>query len=83
MKVQITIEDATVELISELCKQANKDDSILNLDLPVDLREVMAEVARSYLDRADKACNGHQTKMAEILGLGSQQNIRNWIKKYK
>jgi transcriptional regulator with PAS, ATPase and Fis domain len=46
------------------------------------LPEVMAEVARHYLDRALAEARDNKTEAARLLGLGSYQTLTNWLNKY-
>ena len=53
-----------------------------SLDRVISLRDIMAEVASHYLNRAMLTTNGNKTEAARLLGLGSHQNLANWIRKY-
>jgi transcriptional regulator with PAS, ATPase and Fis domain len=46
------------------------------------IQEVMAEVARHYLQRGMDECGGNKSKAAKILGLPNYQTLTNWLKKY-
>lgn len=60
-------------------------ESILNRPIQegFDLQELMATVAKHYLERALDQTQGNRTKAAEMLGFGSYQTLNNWIKKYR
>lgn len=46
------------------------------------LPEVMAEVARHYLNRAMSESSGNKSKAAQMLDLPNYQTLSNWLKKY-
>ena len=48
----------------------------------VPLEELMAEVARHYIQRALEHTHGNKTRAAELLEIGSYQTLSNWIEKY-
>jgi DNA-binding NtrC family response regulator len=48
----------------------------------VALPEIMADVARHYLERALKEAEGNKTRAAALLGLGSHQSLTNWMERY-
>ena len=56
------------------------------LDRPLgpelDLRELLAEVARHYLRRALAATGGNKTRAATLVGLPSYQTLTNWLERY-
>jgi transcriptional regulator with PAS, ATPase and Fis domain len=47
------------------------------------LPDLMADVARHYLDRAMEQSRGNKTEAAKLLGLGSYQTLTNWLVKYQ
>lgn len=60
-------------------------DTILNRNLgnDLDLRELVAEVARHYLSRAFEESHGNKSEACRLVGLPSYQTFANWMKKYK
>jgi DNA-binding protein Fis len=46
------------------------------------LRGLLADVARPYLERARAETHGNQTKAAELLGFANPQTFRNWARKH-
>lgn len=48
----------------------------------LNIQEVMADVARHYLQRAMDDCGGNKSKAAKLLGLPNYQTLTNWLKKY-
>jgi DNA-binding NtrC family response regulator len=52
------------------------------LDDGLKLPEIMAKVAKHYLERAYKETGGNKTKAADLLGLPNYQTFSNWIDKY-
>jgi len=48
----------------------------------VQLDEVLARVARHYIERALAHSHNNKTQAATLLGLGSYQTLTNWIKRY-
>ena len=49
----------------------------------LDLSELMAEVARHYLQRAMEQTQGKKAKASKLLGFSNYQTMNNWLKKYK
>ncbi|GBG01599.1 hypothetical protein AZSI13_09260 [Azospira sp. I13] len=64
---------------------SSTDDTILGAALGdgFSLPDLMAEVARHYLDRAMDQSHGNKTEAAKLLGLGSYQTLTNWLLKYQ
>ena len=60
-------------------------DSILNrpLDSVLALDDLMAGVARHYLQRALEQTKGNKTQAAALLGFRNYQTLTNWMEKYK
>jgi DNA-binding NtrC family response regulator len=56
------------------------------LDRPLEegfnLQEIIAEVARHYLQRAMKEANNNKSKAANLIGLPNYQTLTNWLQKY-
>ncbi|MFM2416649.1 MAG: hypothetical protein RL385_1372 [Pseudomonadota bacterium] len=48
-----------------------------------DLRGLLREVARHYLERAMDEAQGNKTKATELVGLPSYQTLTNWLKTYE
>ena len=48
----------------------------------LDLPELMAELARHYLQRALAESDGNKTRAAELIGLPSYQTLTNWMNRY-
>ncbi|HEY6727415.1 MAG TPA: sigma-54 dependent transcriptional regulator [Polyangiaceae bacterium] len=48
-----------------------------------DLRDLLKEVARHYLERAMDEAQGNKTKATELVGLPSYQTLTNWLKTYE
>lgn len=48
----------------------------------LDIRRIMEQVARHYLERALQESDGNKTKAAQLVGLPSYQTFTNWMKKY-
>lgn len=48
----------------------------------VELEEVLATVARHYIERALAHSHNNKTQAATLLGLGSYQTLTNWMKRY-
>jgi len=47
------------------------------------LKDLLAEVARHYLERAMEQAGGNKTKAAMLVGLPGYQTLTNWLKKYR
>jgi DNA-binding NtrC family response regulator len=52
------------------------------LDEGLDLSDLLAGVARHYLERALDEAHGNKTKAAALVGLPSYQTFTNWMKRY-
>jgi len=46
------------------------------------IQDVIAEVARHYLQRGMDECGANKSKAAKLLGLPNYQTLTNWLKKY-
>ena len=46
------------------------------------LPELLATVARHYLERAMAEAHGNKTQAARLLGLPSHQTLTNWLRRY-
>ena len=79
---EITAEDI-VEVLS--LTSIGTDNSILGSALGdgFSLPDLMADVARHYLERAMEQSHGNKTEAAKLLGLGSYQTLTNWLIKYQ
>lgn len=53
-----------------------------SLEGSVSLPDIMAEVARHYLQRGVVQAQGNKSEAARLLGLGSYQTLSNWLEKY-
>ena len=69
----------------ELLKTVRSDSADLlgrPLGNDLDLPELMAEMARHYLERARAEADGNKTRAAELIGLPSYQTLTNWMGRY-
>jgi transcriptional regulator with PAS, ATPase and Fis domain len=66
-------------------KAQTENDSILNrpLDSVLGLEELMAGVARHYLQRALEQTKGNKTQAAALLGFHNYQTLTNWMARYE
>lgn len=79
-------EIAAVDVAEVLALTSSQpDDAILGAALGgmFSLPDLMAEVARHYLERAMVQSHGNKTEAAKLLGLGSYQTLTNWLAKYQ
>ena len=53
-----------------------------SLEQGVPLPDIIADVARHYLERAMAQTHGNKSEAARLLGLGSYQTLGNWLQKY-
>jgi DNA-binding NtrC family response regulator len=60
------------------------DDGILHRPLGPELHlpQLLAQVARHYLERALAEAHGNKTKAAALVGLPSYQTLTNWLKRH-
>ncbi len=72
--------------VREELLQTVRSDSADLLGRPLgnglDLPELMADMARHYLERALAEANGNKTRAAELIGLPSYQTLTNWLNRY-
>jgi len=63
---------------------ATQGDPVLGrpLGADLDLRELLADVARHYLERALAEAHGNKTRAADLVGLPSYQTLTNWMQRY-
>ncbi len=78
---KITAEDVAAALAVAV---PAKGETVLGriLDRGISLPDLMAEVARHYLERAMAQTHGNKSEAARLLGLGSYQTLTNWLQKY-
>lgn len=76
----ITVQDMSDAMI----KSPRNSETILGRPLleGFDLGELMASVARHYLERALIQAEGNHTEAARLVGLSSYQTFNNWLTKY-
>ena len=79
----ITPEDVREALLESPTSQTDKE-SVLDRSLsqPLDLREIMGEVAHHYITRSLEQTHYNKTKTAELLGFKNYQTLTSWMKKY-
>lgn len=77
----ITRQDVAESLALTVAPQA---ETVLgrSLEQGVPLPDIIADVARHYLERAMAHTHGNKTEAARLLGLGSYQTLGNWLQKY-
>lgn len=78
----LTAEDIRDALMSVPAKVGK--DPVLGRPLGdgLNLREILATVARHYLQRALDEAQGNKTRAARLVGLSSYQTFTNWTKRY-
>lgn len=78
----LTVEDVR-EALLPVASGAGQD-TVLNRPLSggIDLRTLLANVARHYLERALEETGGNKTEAARLVGLPSYQTLTNWMKRY-
>lgn len=61
-----------------------KADAVLgrSLEESFSLPDIMARVARHYLERGIAQTHGNKSEAARLLGLGSYQTLSNWLERY-
>lgn len=61
-----------------------KGETVLGrpLEQGISLPDLIAEVARHYLERAMAQTHGNKSEAARLVGLGSYQTLTNWLQKY-
>lgn len=53
-----------------------------SLEQGISLPEIIADVARHYLERGMAQTHGNKSEAARLLGVGSYQTLSNWLQKY-
>lgn len=63
---------------------ASKAETVLgrSLEQGISLPEIIADVARHYLQRGMAQTHGNKSEAARLLGVGSYQTLSNWLQKY-
>lgn len=76
--------EAIREALLAAPKKGVGEDAILNrpLDTALSLEDLMANVARHYLQRALDQTKGNKTQAASLLGFRNYQTLGNWLEKY-
>lgn len=77
-------EDDIKDVLQNAPERMPGGDQILNQNIsqPIDLKDIIGDVARHYLSRALTESQNNKTKAAQLLGLGNYQTLSNWIDKY-
>lgn len=77
----LTMEEVREALLSPT---GNGSENVLGQPLGegLDLPEILASVARHYLERALDEAHGNKTIAAKLVGLPSYQTFTNWAKRY-
>ena len=76
---------AADDVRGELLKTVRSDSADLlgrPLGNGLDLPDLMAELARHYLERALAEADGNKTRGADLIGLPSYQTLTNWMTRY-
>jgi len=94
-ELENTLTRAVIWCTGEVIRQVEMSEAFQNglptngemiLDRPLsnglDLRELQADVARHYLERALDEAVGNKSKAAKLVGLPSYQTFSNWLQKY-
>lgn len=78
---KITAQDVAESLAVTV---APKAETILGrpLEQAISLPDIIASVARHYLERAMGQTRGNKSEAARLLGIGSYQTLSNWLQKY-
>lgn len=78
---KITAQDVAESLAVTLTP---KSETVLGrpIEQGISLPDLIANVARHYLDRAMAKTHGNKSEAARMLGLGSYQTLTNWLQKY-
>jgi DNA-binding NtrC family response regulator len=78
---QITRQDVVESLAVAV---APKVETVLgrSLEHSISLPEIIANVARHYLERGMAQTHGNKSEAARLLGVGSYQTLSNWLQKY-
>jgi len=78
---EVVAEDIREALLPPIGTKAGR---VLNrpMDNGLSLPDLLAQVARHYLERALDATGGNKTRAARLVGLPSYQTLTNWLKRY-
>lgn len=69
-------------LVARPAAQGQEDILGQPIEDGVALEDVLARVARHYIERALAHSHNNKTQAASLLGLGSYQTLTNWMKRY-
>ncbi len=77
-------EDTISKSIFHLSSLNKNNEGVLNRDLtqPIDIQDIIGDVAKHYINRALSETHGNKTKAALLLGLSSHQTLNGWIERY-
>lgn len=79
----VTAEEMKAAIIEGPAAARMKVDFLnMPIEKGIDLQELIARVAKTYIPRALEAERGNKTKAAALLGLSSYQTLSNWMEKY-
>ncbi|MGQ0699324.1 MAG: sigma-54 interaction domain-containing protein [Panacagrimonas sp.] len=79
----VTAEEMKAAIIEGPAAARMKVDFLnLPIEKGIDLPELIATVAQTYIPRALDAERGNKTRAAALLGLSSYQTLSNWMEKY-
>lgn len=78
---KITADDVSASLAVTM---PPRSESVLgrSLESGISLPDLIAAVARHYLERAMAQTHGNKSEASRLLGLGSYQTLSNWLQKY-
>lgn len=89
-----TLRRAVIWSEDEVIGAAQVRDAIINAELigtlilnrplgnGLDIRKLVTEVVRHYLERALRESGGNKTRAAELVGLPSYQTLTNWMRRH-
>jgi len=70
-------EESSIKQTSE-----NNDGLLQDLSQPINIHDLIGELARFYIPQALEKYANNKTKAAKYIGLNSHQNLTQWIEKY-
>jgi len=79
----IDLEEAQEALLPGVSRCA-LPDSLCNQDVSqgVDIKSILAQVERHYLEQALSITHGNKKRAADLLGLANYQTLTNWLKRH-
>lgn len=79
----IELEEAREALLPRVSRRALSDSPCdQDVSQGVDIKSILAQVERHYLEQALRMTHGNKKRAADLLGLANYQTLTNWLKRH-